>query len=326
MAIMEAVRAIDDKLVYQFVSYGTGALTLSEFGYSVVDLGLPDDNPFFETLIRSSDAIRRLSPHIILCHEEFAAVFAAKALGVPVIWLCDWFGNERDLGMQALGHVESIIFMGDPGVFDEPPYLTGKVRYFSSIVRDFKYHRQDRLRARQELGIADNVLTVSVIPGSWANEQRAPVFDLLTSAFLRLEREQKLLCWVAGSDYSALQERTKGMCDVRILKAHWPTEQLIVASDLVVTKGNRGSIMEISELGVPSISLSYGQNPIDDIIVARIKSNLPLRIKGITPDYLARCMDIVHRLTKAEDESQHRSTGLASVAQALVGAIRKAGP
>ena len=146
------------------------------------------------------------------------------------------------------------------------------------------------------------------------------------SAFHKLEREQKLLCWVAGSDYSALQERTKRTCDARIVKAHWPTEQLIVASDLVVTKGNRGTIMEISELGVPSISLSYGQNPIDDTIVARIKSNLPLRVKGITPDHLARCMDVVHRLTKAEDEPEHRSTALASVAQALVGEIRKACP
>jgi hypothetical protein len=325
MAIMEGLQAISPGIAWQFVSYGTGGSTLVEFGHPVVDLGLPDENPFFETLIKSSDIIRRESPRIVLCHEEFAAVIAARAFGVPVVWLDDWFLDERDLRMQALKHVDSVIFMGEPGVFDEPSYLKGKIRYVGAVLREFRYHKQDRQRARQELGIDNGVTVVSVMPGAWATEERARIFDLLMPAFAALQRTRKLLCWIAGRDYAALCARTKEVPDVRMLEAHWPTEQLIVASDLVITKGNRGTIQEAAELGVPSISLSYGQNPIDEIIVSRIRSNLQLRVKGINVDYLTKCMDDTLGSWKGRDEPERGATAVVSVAQALADEIQKLG-
>jgi hypothetical protein len=290
-AIMESVRNLDDKIGWQFVSYGTGASTLVELGYSVKDLQLPDDNPFHETLIRACKVIYEFSPGIVVSHEEFSAVLGARICGIPAIFLTDWFGNENHIIMQTLTYAESVIFLGERGIFDEPSYLKDKITYVGPIVRDFRYHKNDRDRARQELGIHDDLTVVAVLPGGWANEQRAPVLDLLLPAFQVLPRARKLLCWVAGDDLEFLSDRIKGMHNVLVLKKAWPIEQLMVASDLVVTKGNRITIMEASALGLPSISLSHGLNPVEDFIVPRIKSNLPLRVKGISSDFLARCMD-----------------------------------
>ena len=322
MAIMEAVRAIHDKLVYQFVSYGTGASTLSEFGYAVVDLQLPDENPFFETLIASFKVISRLSPNVVVSHEEFGAVLAAKIHGTPAIFLTDWFANENHIAMQALAYAEVVIFLGERGVFDEPAFLKDKVIYAGPCIRDFKYHIGDRERARREMGIGGDITVVSVLPGGWATEQRAPIFDLLAPAFHRLEKARKLLCWVAGDEFDTLADRTKGVPDILVLKKHWPIEQLMVASDLVVTKGNRVTIMEASALGLPSISLSHGLNPVEDFIVPRIKSNLALRVKGLSSEFLAKCMNDMIGSCGRSAERELGVPRIASVAEILARRIK----
>ena len=324
MAIMEAVHSIDSNIYWRFVSYGTGASTLSEFGYAVVDLQFPDENPFLETIIASFKVINELSPRVVISHEEFAAVLAAKIHGTPAIFLTDWFENENRIAMQVLAYAELVIFLGERGVFDEPTFLKNKVIYVGTFVRDFKYHIGDRERARREMGIGNDLTVVSMLPGGWT-EQRAPVFDLLVPAFLRLERSKKLLCWVAGEDFSALRDRAKGMPDVLVLKKHWPFEQLIVATDLVITKGNRVTIMEAARLGVPSISLSHGLNPAEDFIVPRIKSNLALRVKGINVEFLSRCLEDVLNSKISEEETLRRAPGVGSVAEVLLGAISKLG-
>jgi hypothetical protein len=190
------------------------------------------------------------------------------------------------------------------------------------VLRDFKYHKEDRERARQELGIGSEFTVVSVLPGSWT-EQRAPIFDLLVAAFHRLERAEKLLYWVAGDDFSALGGRARGMPDVLVLKKHWPLEQLIVATDLVITKGNRVTVTEAAQLGVPSISLSHGLNPVEDFIVPRTKSDLALRVKGIDVGFLAKCLEDVLSSRKSEDETRWSAPGVGSVVEELLGGISK---
>jgi hypothetical protein len=225
--------------------------------------------------------------------------------------------------MQTLTYAESVTFLGERGIFDEPSYLKGKITYVGPTVRDFKYNKNDRDRARQELGMQNDLTVVTVLPGGWANEQRAPLLDLLLPAFQALPQARRLLSWVAGDDFEYLSDRTKGMHDVLVLKKAWPIEQLMVASDLIVTKGNRITIMEASALGLPSISLSNGQNPVEDFIVPRIKSNLPLRVRGISSEFLARCMDNMIDSRGRSLEPEVRVPHFGSVAEILARRIEK---
>jgi hypothetical protein len=147
--------------------------------------------------------------------------------------------------------------------------------------------------------------------------------DLLLPAIQALPRARKLLCWVAGDDLEFLSDRTKGMQNVIVLKKAWPIEQPMVASDLVVTKGNRITIMEASALGLPSISLSHGLNPVEDFIVPRIKSNLPLRVKGISSEFLTRCIDNIIDSCGGSLEPEPSVPQFASVAEILARRIEK---
>ena len=45
-----------------FVSYGVGAATLKELGQEVVDLGLPEDNPLWDTLLRIAPVLQERRP------------------------------------------------------------------------------------------------------------------------------------------------------------------------------------------------------------------------------------------------------------------------
>ena len=311
IALAEAMGNIDPSFQLVFVSYGTGAATFREFGKNVIDLKLPDDNSFLDTVLRASDLIRETTPELVISHEEFAAVFAAHLHNVPAVFCTDWFLSEESVWMQALGYARSVVFFEDRGIFDEPPYLSNKVEYVGPFVRDLSYSRSDRDRAREELGISRDACVITVLPGGWATEAMLPIADLVVPAFLGLDKKDKQLFWVAGADHASLVQRYRTNKEIKVLALHWPIEQLMVASDLVITKGNRVTIMECAELGVPTLSLSNGLNRVENVLVPRIRNNTTIRIKGATSTFVHQLIlqNINFTADWLHDKQRHLTVG-----------------
>ncbi len=224
--------------------------------------------------------------------------------------------------MQTLSFAYAILFLNPPGLFDEPSYVKGKVEYIGPFVRDLSYGKQDRQQARHELGIDQQSTVLSVLPGGWATEQRAPIADLLLPAFDGLKIPNKILVWVAGDDFERLTSSAAAH-NVLILKKIWPIEQLMVASDLVITKGNRTTIMEAAKLGIPSISLSHGLNEVEDFILPRIGTNINLRVKGTTNAYLTKCVGDILKSTNKSSETKNEAATADAVAVTLLNRIKQ---
>ena len=49
--------------------------------------------------------------------------------------------------------------------------------------------------------------------------------------------------------------------------------------------------MDLASLGIPSISISSVLNPIDEALVARVRSNLALNVNAVDSRFLARCIE-----------------------------------
>jgi hypothetical protein len=323
LLIVDHLRRLAPSVDVQFVSYGTGARTLRNSDVPLVDLGFADDNNFLDTLIPSAECIQRYSPDLVVSHEEFAAVTAAQLTRAPVVFVTDWFMDKDSLFMYSIRSSMQILFIGDRGLFEEPDYLKGKVRYMGNLIRPFEYTRADWLKARAELGLSKDTLIVSVIPGVWANEDRCPMFDLVTSAFREIPTANKRLLWIAGNDYKELCNKSRTFPSVKIFPYHDPIERVMVASDAVITKGNRGTTLELAELRVPSISLSYGLNPVDDTIVCRLPNNVALNVRAVNSRYLS---EKIHALTENArmgnaPSSAPPNTTAQSVAQLLLEAL-----
>ena len=70
------------------------------------------------------------------------------------------------------------------------------------------------------------------------------------------------------------RERTpRSHPQVSVKEDHDPFDQLMVASDLAITKGNRNIVLELAALGVPTISISHNLNRIDDFRTFSVPSN-----------------------------------------------------
>jgi UDP:flavonoid glycosyltransferase YjiC (YdhE family) len=321
-AVMNEVAQIRSDLAWSFASYATGAETLRSLGCHVHDLDLPEENPFLATILRCYRLMERCKPRFIVAHEEPAALVAAELMQLPAVFMTEWFVSDTTLVMQPLSYAKAIIFIQDQGIFDEPSYAKGKVQYMGPMMRKMSYALGDRSRARNELKLGEEALVIACLPGGWATEAREPIAELLLPAFDKLHGKEKKLIWVAGSDADDLISQTKHRNDLMIVEQLWPIEQLIVASDVVVTKANRGTIMEAAYLGVPSVSLSHGFNPIDDYIIRGIALSYPRRVKGLTPESLAICIE--NMLHKSKADRIERSFGNCSageVALALIEAL-----
>jgi len=289
LAIVEELRTLRQDFDLRFASYATGAETLAELGHSLIDLELPAANPVIETIVRCARVIAWLKPHLVIAHEEFPALPAAKIFGLPTIFLTDWFDEAKEFTMYLLAYADEVIFLDEPGIFDEPAHLKGKVHYTEPVLRSFSYSQADRGRARQELELPQDAVVISVFPGSWTEEE-GPIFDLVTAAFDLIRTPRKNLIWIAGSDYEVLRERARTQPLITIKKADWQIDRLFVASDLGITKANRKTAMELAALGIPSISLSHGLNWPDDVRVARIATNVALDAKTLDSKSLVECI------------------------------------
>lgn len=288
-AIAGELLKLEPALDITFASYSVGAETLRELGHDVVDLELPEDNPLWDNVLAAMRVLRERAWNLVVSHEEFTAVPLARSLDIPCLFLTDWFAHPDSIQMQSLRYAEEILFLDEPGYYDEPGYLSGKVRYVGPVLRPLRPEETGRERARAKLGIPDSATVITVVPGGAAfhSEDKAPLAGLILETFDRLDFPEKRLVWVVGDpDHGRLAGMTNGRADILLLKPHWDFTPTLVASDLLITKGNRLPLLEAEVLGIPSVSISYGYNPVDDHRVALIHTNTALRARGLTPDSL----------------------------------------
>ena len=248
----------------RFVSYATGAKTLAEFGFPVIDLGLPELNSLLDVIVLATKITGWLQPELVVAHEEFGALPAAQVYETPTIFLTDWFVGADRITMETLRFADQILFIDKEGYFEEPPQAKGKVTYIGPVLRRFEYSVADRPQARAELGLPGEAVVIAVLPGSYATEAKAPIADLVLRSFDLLDRVSKRLVWVAGRDMEELRMKAGSRDNVLLMEHEWQIDRLMVASDVAITKANRKTVLELESLGIPSVALSAELNPIDD--------------------------------------------------------------
>ncbi len=310
----ELDRLCEGRAQVRFVSYGTGARTLEAFGHPVIDLELPDEGSITAITVMAGKLVGWLGPDLVVSHEEFPAIPAAKIFEKPTVAILDFFTAPEALSMHSLRHADRVIFTDYAGMYPEPPFLRGRVDYVGPVLRRFAYARRDRGKARRELGIAADAFVVAVLPGSWT-ERVAPIADLVLNAFTRLRPQPKHLIWVAGADRAALAQRTAAAGNITVIEKDWRIDRLMVAADVAITKANRITLIELAQLGTPSLSLSHGLNPMDEHRAAQIASNHTLAVPGLTVAKLAKALLDAAAVTPAKPP---RRTGSARKAAGLI--------
>ena len=308
--IVRQLERLRNDVQVRFVSYGTGARTIEEFRLPLIDMGLPELNSYVDTTVLAGKLIAWLAPDLVVSHEEFAALPAAKIFDKPTVLITDWFTDPEKYSMQSLRFADRIIFIDKRGIYAEPPWVKGKVRYVGPVLRKFEYRRRDRARARRELGITKDATVISVLPGSWT-EEMVPIYDVVIAAFDKLRASPKHLIWLAGADHELLAAKTAGRGDVTVIERDWQIDRLMVASNLAITKANRKTVVELEYLGIPSISLSPNQNPIDDNRALRSKIGQVIPFSEASGQKvlgkIRRCLDLEAANPRAQRRMGHIS-------------------
>jgi len=289
IAIFHALTTMRGDVDVRFVSYGTGAETFRAFDISIVDLDLPDSGSIVDTSVLAGKLIGWLDPDLVIVHEEFAAIPAARIFDKRTIVLTDWFLASEGYAMNSLKFSDEILFLGQEGVYEEPSWLRGRVSYLGPLVRPFQYEPGDRSRARHELGIPQDATVLSVFPGSWP-ESQAPLLDAVIEAFDSLPQMPKRLIWLTGSDAAVVNRAIAGRQDAASFETYWDIDRLMVASDVAVTKANRKTVFELQYLAVPTIAVTFSLNPGDDAAIVVLKSVVRVPGRGLTGAELHRAI------------------------------------
>jgi UDP-N-acetylglucosamine:LPS N-acetylglucosamine transferase len=320
IAIAHEVVKLHPQARIAFVSYADGASVFRAHEIPFIDLGAPENPELFEMVFCLSRLFLARQPQLVIAHEEFGAVLAARIAAVPCIFLTDFFFDPNLPLMQLLKHTLEVVFTGERGVFTEPPYLKRQIEYVGRAVRPFEYNLSDRARARAELKIDPSALVALVQPGGWT-ESRVAIAELLLSAWQSIPEEPKAMLWLAGRDHDALLAKLTDDSSVILLREDWQIDRLMVASDLLITKANRLTVYEAASLGLPSISISTGANWPDDVGVGAVESNIAIVLETLTSSTLA---DIIRRTATIKPQPEKSSSqGVSGAANRIVTHILK---
>jgi hypothetical protein len=318
MAILEVLRRMAPELRVCVYTYGTGLLAFRQAGQSAVDLELLDMCNPWEVVQRVGQVLRHAPARLLVSHEEFSAIPAARIFGLPSVFLTHWFGPQNSTQMQALADVDQVLFMETQGHFPEPDYLQGKIRYIGPVLRRFRCLPLDRQRSRMELGIVHDEAVVVLFPGT-SSEGQAPIFDLILNAFQALPRARKRLIWVAGEEFEWIKAKCADFANITVIEIDQQPERIMAASDLPITKGTYNIGKELAALGVPSISLSLGKNPIDDYFSRCLPDNTFLYAQETLAATLTLCMEAaLQRGLSAPDLAAMDGSGAAKAAECLL--------
>jgi UDP-N-acetylglucosamine:LPS N-acetylglucosamine transferase len=208
------------------------------------------------------------------------------------ILLTDWLPPPRTAHGACLPFADRIFILDDEGFCDVPAPLHARTTYVGRVHQTFADRdlalARDTARARWNLA-PDEVLIV-VAPGGNAlhAEVRSPLARTLAAAVERLSLPRKRVLWVADETENALiGEAFHHAQHVTVLPPHPDFLHTLAAADVVITKANRITIFEAEYVGVPSVSISYGVNGIDDRRIRAVASNAALRFDECSVDRLS---------------------------------------
>jgi hypothetical protein len=108
-----------------FASYATGAETLVHAGLPTTNLDLGEDARFIDVLVRATRLMLDWQPDLVFSHEEFAALPAARSVGVGASFIVDFF-TPIDIFIESLAQADQVFFIEQRGIFTEPPRSGGR--------------------------------------------------------------------------------------------------------------------------------------------------------------------------------------------------------
>lgn len=278
----------------QFVSYSTGAQTLRARGWSVIDLQLPEDATASDLSAFAFELIRRKRPTMVISHEEFCLPAAASVYGVPSALLTDWFPPQYSLAHYGMAYADRVIVLDTEDIHHNvPEEVSEKVTFVGPVLQCDRVSPNDRRAMRRRLGLSEDAVVVMVMPGSafQHSEKRAPICDLVSNAFQLLSPPRKRLLWIAREqDYEVVHAKLSERHDVSVWRPLIHALPVMSVANVIVTTGNRITVLESEALNIPSISLSYGNNPVDDVRIAAISSNTALQAERADPENVAKAI------------------------------------
>jgi UDP-N-acetylglucosamine:LPS N-acetylglucosamine transferase len=260
----------------------------------VLDLNLPEENDYLSTVLKSRHAIADVRPDVIFAHEEFAAIFAGSMESVPTVFISAWLPQPGSIQAASLAYANSIVVLESPGIFPVPPGVTVKPCHSGPFVRDMAARPSDRERIRLDLGIPPSVDVILVATGGFSSEAKAPAAHAIFDAISRVRSgKATYTIWIAGKDTELVTELCASRSDIRVLRYSNEMDRVLAASDIVITKANRGTVMEAANMGRPTISITFGHNPIDDMLVTRLASNVTLNARATDSAVIASSIERV---------------------------------
>jgi UDP-N-acetylglucosamine:LPS N-acetylglucosamine transferase len=157
---------------------------------------------------------------------------------------------------------DEVLFVGREGVFEEPEWLRGRVRFLGPLDRPSAYGADGRARARSELGIDPGAYVLGVFPGSWTErgdefrEAAIQAYDAIAGS--------KALVWIAGRQFDSVVEGLGERPACVVFRQYDNMDRAMSACSVGITRANRVSTLELVHRGVPAIAISWRLNPADD--------------------------------------------------------------
>lgn len=261
MCIAKMLKKISkDKLKLKFVSYATGYKCLVKYRYHPIDLSLPEMGKKRMAQKRIKFLIDKEKPDLIVSDEELIVLPLAKERKIPSILITNWLPQIEKMSKREYSFYtnlfllsEMIIFPDREDSFEVPNELKKLVKFVNPIIFPSHFSLKDRKSIRKELKIDNNEKFILATAGGTHPIDRI-FFKCILKAFQKLNLKGKLylLSGVFKKEFLKYQLQNEKIIVKDFVNQ---IEKIMIASDLVITRGGHTTLWELASLGIPSISI-----------------------------------------------------------------------
>jgi len=310
MLIIEEFTKLNENLNIQVASYAEGYTCFTQNGFEVFDLGLKlNEEIGYNAVNRIESLIKRFKPALIVTDEGFVVLSLAKKFGIPSLLITNWFFESIDKRHPLIPVVRDanhIIFADRKEFHKVPSNFDVPVSFVGPIIRQFEYTHKDKGKARSELGLEDDEIVILVTPAG-RHKHRNKLLDLTPSIIERVKKLELRLILLTGPLFEEYSKKIEKNDRVIVKSYDWKIDRLMAASDLVINKGTFTTTWELVFLGVPSISIPDGDNPVDLIHVKKLeKLNATVAINPYD-FYTSILLEKIERLLDSEEKRKEMS-------------------
>jgi len=327
--IRSLIEAISNELPQHTVSYladdsERSGSKLPVNARAVQDI-VKDESSFLNQVMSVLDIIESCPCSIVVAHEYFPAIVAARVLKKRAVFIGAWLPRAGSQQAEAICLANQVIVLEEAGLFPFGMELPVRAKFIGQVSGPTDGAAPNEIDGPLGSGggLSRGKHIVSIVVDRTWRSVHLEYIDLGLSAFALLPVGQYFVQIISTQPNVYLRGRFDGLKNIIYKEINcYQLWSEVRGVDLIVNFGSRGLAIEAAKYRLPAISIINGSNAAEELLLGRLPGNIVLHVRAldarILRDYICKTIVLPCRRLIEECQQDGFDAAVAEIKSAIL--------